>query len=64
MLHQMLDVAPVGAGEKFSYLVTGADVNSIFQEVEDFVNVPCSGSPQETGVTVRLERCRQKRGLC
>lgn len=45
---------------KFPYLVTGADVYSIFQEVKDFVNVPCSGSSQETGVTVRLERRRQK----
>lgn len=50
------------AGKKFAYLVTGADVYSIFQEVEDFVNVPCSGSPQETGVTVGLERLRQKAG--
>lgn len=46
----------VEACRKFAYLVTGADVYSIFQEVKDFVNVPCSGSPQETGVTVRLER--------
>jgi len=47
---------------KFPYLVTGADVDSIFQEVEDFVDVPRSGRPQEAGVTVRLERWTEKRG--
>ncbi len=43
-------------GKQFPYLVTGAYVYSIFQEVKDFVNVPGSGSPQEAGVTVGLER--------
>lgn len=52
----MLHVVSVEAGRKFPYLVTGTDVYSIFQEVEDFVNVPRSGSPQETVVTVGLER--------
>lgn len=42
--------------KKFAYLVTGADVNSIFQEFQDFVNVSRSGSSKETGVTVGLER--------
>lgn len=54
--------ASVEAGKNFPYLVTGTDVYSIFQEVEDFVNVPRSGSPQETGVTVGLERWRQNGG--
>lgn len=41
---------------KFSYLVTCADVNPVLQEFKDFVNVSSSGSPEETGVTVRLQR--------
>lgn len=58
----MLNVALVDTGNKFPYLVTGADIYSIFQVVEDFVNVPRSGSPQETGVTVGLDRWREERG--
>lgn len=37
------------------YLVAGANVNSIFQELKDFIDVSSSGGPQETGVAVRLE---------
>ena len=48
--------AETETSSKFTYLVAGADVDSILQEVEDFVDVPRSGSPQETGVTVRLRR--------
>lgn len=45
---------------RFSYLITGADVNSIFQEVEDFVNVSRPGSPKKTGVAVRLDNKEKK----
>lgn len=44
-----------GVCSRFSYLIAGADVNAIFQEVEDFVNVSRPGSPKETGVAVGLD---------
>uniref|UniRef100_A0A8D3CLR6 Uncharacterized protein n=1 Tax=Scophthalmus maximus TaxID=52904 RepID=A0A8D3CLR6_SCOMX len=35
----------------FPYLVTGADIYSIFQEFKDFVNISRPGRSKETGAT-------------
>lgn len=42
------------------YLVANVDVNPRLEVVKDLFQVPCSGSSQVTGITVRLERRQGK----
>lgn len=44
-----------------TYLIANVNVNPSFEVVKDLFKVPCPGSSQVTGITVRLERRRAKR---